>query len=146
LKLAAGLIAVFVLAGSAGAAERSAGSAPSFAGAKNYATGDSPTSVAIADLNGDLKPDLATANFGGTVSVLMNRGDGFGPKRSYDAGDLPDSIAIGDLNGDGKPDLVTADRGNYTVSVFLNRGDGTFEGRREYRAGGEPVGVGVVYG
>ena len=32
----------------------------------------SPTSVAIEDLNGDGKPDLATANFSDNVSILLN--------------------------------------------------------------------------
>jgi hypothetical protein len=69
-----------------GAVARSAtGPAPSFAAAKSYATGKGPVSPAIADLNGDGKPDLATANwYPNTVSVLLNRGDGSSqPKRSY---------------------------------------------------------------
>jgi hypothetical protein len=134
LKLAASLIALFVLAGSAGAAERSAGSAPSFAGAKSYATGDSPSSVAIGDLNADGKPDLATANFHAhTVSVLPNRGDGsFQARRDYWTGGRPFSVAIGDLNGDGKPDLAIA---NGAVAVLLNRGDGSLQAKRDYATG-----------
>jgi hypothetical protein len=39
----------------------------------NYATGSGPYSVAIGDLNGDAKPDVATASSGAnTVSVLLN--------------------------------------------------------------------------
>jgi hypothetical protein len=147
LKLAASLIALSVLAGSAGAAERAAGSAPSFAGAKRYATGDSPSSVAIGDLNGDGKPDLATANLGGTVSVLLSGSNGFAPKRSYEAGEVPHSLAIGDLNGDDKPDLASMGAEADRVSVFLNRGDGTFGGRREYkRAGSGSVAIGDLNG
>jgi hypothetical protein len=66
-----------VAAGSLGVAALFAGSAPSFARARSYAAGHGPWSVAIGDLNGDGKPDLATANFGtgaaDTVSVLLNR-------------------------------------------------------------------------
>ena len=75
----------------------------------NYATGSSPLSVAIGDLNGDARPNLAVANFAGSASVLLNRGGGrFNAKVDYAARPLPRSIAIGDLNGDGKLDLATA--------------------------------------
>src|SRR5205814_4951507 len=46
----------------------------------------------------------------------------------------PNWLSIGDFNGDGKPDLVSADDGN-RVSVFLNRGDGGFVAKGDYRAG-----------
>jgi hypothetical protein len=40
----------------------------------DYRTGGWPDSVAIGDLKGDGKPDLATANDeGGSVSILFNR-------------------------------------------------------------------------
>jgi Flp pilus assembly secretin CpaC len=43
----------------------------------NYDTGKGPVSVAIADFNGDGKPDLAVANqTDGTISILEGNGDG----------------------------------------------------------------------
>src|SRR5438874_2445435 len=46
-----------------------------------------PELVAIGDLNGDGKADVATADWQGTASVLLNRGDGsLGPEREYDCG------------------------------------------------------------
>jgi hypothetical protein len=100
----------------------------SFAPRHNYATGRGPFSVAIGDLNGDGKRDLATANNRAntnTVSVLANRGDGsFQAKLDYATGRSPFSVAIGDLNGDGRPDVATANFGTGgadTVSVLLNR-------------------------
>ena len=119
------LLACAGLALTPGAAALSATSAPSFAAARSYATGDGPESVAIGDLNGDGKPDLATANLiyrTNTVSVLLNRGDGsFQAKLDYRTGGDPYSVVIGDLNGDGKQDLATANLHANTVSVLLNR-------------------------
>ena len=128
-----------------GVAALSAASAPSFAPARSYPTGGARDFVAIGDLNGDGKPDLATANpEANTVSVLANRGDGsFGARLDYPTGRLPESVAIGDLNGDGKPDLATANSGADTVSVLANRGDGSFEAGRDYATGLGPVSVAV---
>jgi hypothetical protein len=116
--------------------------APQFAGPRNYTTGEGPFSVATGDLNGDGSLDLATANYGGTVSVLLNQGDGnFRPKldlRITTTTAVDRGVAIGDLNGDGKPDLVTANYSPYTVSVFVNRGDGSFQDKVDYETGRFP--------
>jgi hypothetical protein len=117
----------------------------SFQAKRNYRTGADPVAVAIDDLNGDGKPDLATANLGAdTVSVLLNRGDGsFVDKRDYRTGGLPQSVAIGDLNADGKPDLATTNLDAGNVSVLLNTGDGSFQAKRNYRSGATPLAVAI---
>ena len=52
------------------------------------------------------------------------------PKVDYCNRETPrPSVAIGDLNGDEKVDLATANNvveGQNTVSVLVNRGDGSF--------------------
>ena len=113
-----------------------------FQARRNYQTGITPRALAIGDLNGDNRLDLAVATErANTVSVLINRGDGtFRPKRDYATGYLPGTVAIGDLNGDGKPDIATGGSAFLTrpttLSVLIGKGDGSFEPRLEYAAGG----------
>jgi FG-GAP-like repeat/PASTA domain len=126
--------AALVLSPVAGSA---AGQALSFAATRSFATGEGPDSLGAGDLDGDGRPDLATANYSsGTVSVLRNRGDGrFEGKRDYTAGMHPYLVtpAPFDLNGDGKPDLLVDSGAG--ISVFLNRGDGSFDPKRDYAVG-----------
>ena len=81
--------------------------------------GVAPSTVTVADVNGDGYPDLVTSSIdGGFVSVVLNSGDGHGTfgAPSYLASQGATGVAVGDLNGDGIPDLVVAD---YPVSMFL---------------------------
>ncbi|MFM7486515.1 MAG: FG-GAP-like repeat-containing protein, partial [Cytophagales bacterium] len=97
----------------------------SYATKVDVATGSLPRSVAIGDLDGDGKPDLAVANEGSdSVSVLRNTGSrgtvSFAAKVDFTTGADPRSVAIGDLDGDGKPDLAVANLSSNTVSVIRN--------------------------
>jgi FG-GAP-like repeat len=68
----------------------------------------------------------------------MNRGDGtFSPGVDYSGG--ADAVAVDDLNGDGRADRVTAFKN--TVSVLLNRRDGTFLRPSTYTTGRGATGV-----
>src|SRR5205814_10299114 len=73
-------------------------------------TGSDPRSVAIADLNGDGRPDLALASSGSNaVSMLIVDADGNIASRSeYMTAAYPNSVAIGELNDDRTPDLSVA--------------------------------------
>ncbi len=100
---------------------------PTFATKVDFPTGTNPQSVSIGDINGDGKPDLATANFSSnTTSILLNTTatgattPTFATKADFTTGTNPFSVSIGDINGDGKPDLATANRNGSSASILLN--------------------------
>jgi FG-GAP-like repeat/FG-GAP repeat len=103
-----------------------------FASPFNIATGGSnPASVAVADFNGDGKPDIAVANFdSNTISIFLNKGNGAFQNPipvNVNISDNLGPIAVGDFNGDGKQDLLVATiSGPQATIVMLGNGDGTF--------------------
>jgi hypothetical protein len=118
-----------------------------------YAAGNGAQAVAIADLNGDGKPDLVLANscMGagscsvGGITVLLGNGNGtFGAPTTYaSGGQNTDSVAIADVNGDGFADVIVANQcmnkfncTNGGVSVLLGNGDGTLRTASSYNSGG----------
>ncbi len=95
--------------------------------ASSPGVGSGPLSVTSADVNGDGKPDLISANFGGTLTVLTNNGSGgFVLASSPGVGPNPRSVTAADVNGDGKPDLISANYGNNSLTVLTNNGSGGF--------------------
>ncbi len=110
----------------------------------SYQTGVAPSSVAVADFNGDGHLDLAVANNGGqsgkgSVTVFAGTGKGtFKKPVTYKIAGSPWGIAAGDLNGDHRPDLAVTNISGY-VSVLLNDATGKFLKPVSYNAGGGEV-------
>src|SRR5581483_7044970 len=113
-------------------------------------------SLAVADVNGDGKPDVVLAYAGTSdapesqVAVLPGNGAGaFGPAQAYPVGQRPYAVAVADVNGDGHPDLITADAGTShahgdTLLVLLNNRDGTFQPAQTVATGTYPDAVAVT--
>ena len=102
----------------------------SFAARVGIPVAGTPGAVAIVDLDGDGKPEIITANHGGSsVSVLRNIGTGgiidtnfFASPVNFSVGASPFNVVAVDVDGDGKPDVVTVNQGdiNQKVSILRN--------------------------
>lgn len=104
------------------------------------ASSTAPQTIAAGDFNGDGAQDLVTSNAGlpGTISVLLSMNGAFPKHTDLTVATGPTNVIAEDLNGDGKADIAVA----YTnssqfinsglISIFISKGDGTFQPRVDY--------------
>ena len=91
-----------------------------------------PDSVVAADVNGDGKVDLISANFGAngtgnTLTVMTNNGFGvFGFNSTLTVGLGPTYVTAVSLRGGTNLDLVCADANTSMLTVLTNDGRGVF--------------------
>ena len=107
-----------------------------FAAPIEFPTGQGPAGIVIADFTGDGKPDVITANYGGSsISILRHNGltgnsAGFLPPVTFNAINHAEKIATGDVNGDGILDVVVGEVVGIgplaTLAVMINTGNGNF--------------------
>jgi len=89
----------------------------------------------------DIVVDLHDGN---AVAVILGNGDGtFQPPVNYllNAGNpVPCSVLLADLKGDGNLDIITTNSNTATMSIFINKGDGTgtFNAPYTINTGSEP--------
>ena len=95
--------------------------------------GPSPFSVAVADINGDGKPDIVVENYSGQMSdpssdaLTFLLGDGRGNFRlgsRITAGRAPGNVAVGDVDGDGIADAVIVNAASRDLTVAFGGSDG----------------------
>jgi hypothetical protein len=122
----------------------------SFGPKQTYPGGSKGFDIATADLNGDGKSDLVTAD-GSSLSLYFGSGDGkfAAPKRLLAFPGTWQVIAA-DISGDGIVDLVTRtnDSSSATASfvVRIGLGDGTFFPAQTYPGGTGGIAVADVNG
>ena len=100
-----------------------------------------PYSVAVADVNGDGKMDLISANNNSTITILTNNGSGGFVVASSPSvgGDERSVTAFTNVNGN--VDLVTANQYNNTLSLMTNNGSGGFALAALLTSGSQPLQV-----
>ena len=157
------VVVLLLAAATGGLMPSSTAAVPTFTGPTNFTVGSNPADVVLADVNGDAKFDVVTANSGaadGTsgVTVLPNTTTSdlgpvtFGAAVALNAGPSPAAVASGDLNGDFRPDLAVANGGSAGgangISVLLNTGGfgaaaPSFSGPTNFGAGANPASVAI---
>jgi hypothetical protein len=106
-----------------------------------------PQNLALADLDGDGKLDVAVAASGASAVQVFFQGTvagSFGPATAFTVSGEPTAVAAADLTGSGHVDLVVA-TANGRVAVLLHGATpGTFQPGVDYPAGTSPAGVQVA--
>ncbi len=121
-----------------------------FGPAKVYPTGPYPLDVAVADVDGDDRLDVLTANRDGmSISVFLGRGDGgLEPREPVVLERGATSLAVADVNGDGIRDIVVSvcnpGCDDNAVLIFHGRGDGRFVPADAIPVGGVPYNVSLA--
>ena len=128
-----------------------------FGTATTYGSGGwDASSVVLEDLNRDGIVDVVFVDgclsssdcSTGLIGVMLGSASGiFAPVVTYSSGgNSPFFVAVADVNNDGFPDLVAAnaclsssDCSNGVISVFLGKGDGSFQPAVTYKSGGDDL-------
>ena len=100
----------------------------SFAPRIDYSLGGRGHTAAIADLDGDGKPDLAiVTELNSLFSVFRNTStpgsftnSSLAGRVDFPTGYNPSGVSVGDLDGDGRPDVVFGNVYDNTISIYQN--------------------------
>lgn len=127
----------------------------------DIATASGPVPTAIADLDGDGKPDVLVGDVtAGIISIFRNISTNgslspgsFAPRFDLSMGTVgnsnPYSIIVADLDGDGKLDIVAINADSKLISIFRNISvsgvitNGSFDTRMDLPGGNDMRGIAV---
>ncbi|MES2382128.1 MAG: FG-GAP-like repeat-containing protein [Bacteroidota bacterium] len=99
-----------------------------FASAVNFTTLTQPSSIIVAEIDGDGKPDIAVTNFGSNqISVFRNiaavgtiNTSSLASRNDFTCGNGPFYMSDADIDGDGKIDLVVPNYTGNNMTVLRN--------------------------
>jgi hypothetical protein len=114
-----------------------------FQSPSSIATGNTPSSIAVADFNGDGISDLAVVNQDdNTIGIYLGNGDGtFKAPTLIPTGSKPTSIvaAAFDSSSNAITDLAVTNSADNTLSTFIGDGKGGFSKGATYATGVAPL-------
>jgi len=125
-------------------------------GPRSVPTGEGPSAIAVADLNGDGFEDVVTTDggflgSGSAVSILLHNGlsgveADFLPAAAYETDDNQEEIELADFDSDGDLDLAIGRGGffgpNGGTAILFNDGSGSFGNLTFYEQ--VPDGTGIA--
>ena len=91
----------------------------------DFPVGQGPNQLVVGDMDGDGKPDLATANSSDNTLSLLRNTSTSGSISFFREPDMPGSngawsLVMADLDGDQKPDLASVNQLGNSISVYRN--------------------------